>query len=75
MSSASHPLDRVAPTERVVAPVDSPCIKVCVLDDQQVCIGCKRTLDEIVAWGSLSDDARMNVLERLKRTGAERSAD
>jgi predicted Fe-S protein YdhL (DUF1289 family) len=58
-----------------VAPVDSPCIKVCVLDDQQVCIGCKRTLDEIVAWGSLSDDARMNVLERLKRTGAERSAD
>ncbi len=58
-----------------MAPVDSPCIKVCVLDDQQVCIGCKRTLDEIVAWGSLSDDARMNVLERLKRTGAERSAD
>jgi predicted Fe-S protein YdhL (DUF1289 family) len=58
-----------------VAPVESPCIKVCVLDDQQVCIGCKRTLDEIVAWGSLSDDARMNVLERLKRTGAERSAD
>ena len=46
-----------------------------MLDDQQVCIGCKRTLDEIVAWGSLSDDARMNVLERLKRTGAERSAD
>ncbi len=58
-----------------MAPVESPCIKVCVLDDQQVCIGCKRTLDEIVAWGSLSDDARMNVLERLKRTGAERSAD
>ena len=58
-----------------MAPVDSPCIKVCVLDDQQVCIGCKRTLDEIVAWGSLSDDARMNVLERLKRTVAERSAD
>jgi predicted Fe-S protein YdhL (DUF1289 family) len=58
-----------------VSPVESPCIKVCVLDDQQVCIGCKRTLDEIVAWGSLSDDARMNVLERLKRTGAERSAD
>jgi predicted Fe-S protein YdhL (DUF1289 family) len=58
-----------------VAPVDSPCIKVCVLDDQQVCIGCKRTLDEIVAWGSLSDDARLNVLERLNGTGAERSAD
>jgi len=58
-----------------VAAVESPCIKVCVLDDQQVCIGCKRTLDEIVAWGSLSDDARMNVLERLKRTGAERSVD
>ena len=74
MSSVSHPLDRVAPTERVVAAVESPCIKVCVLDDQQVCIGCQRTLDEIVAWESLSDDARLLVLERLMRADAARSA-
>jgi len=29
--------------------VPSPCIGICVVEDE-VCTGCHRTLDEIVAW-------------------------
>lgn len=30
----------------------SPCVGVCVLDEDRVrCIGCGRTIDEIINWG------------------------
>jgi len=29
----------------------SPCIKVCKLNEQKVCIGCGRHIDEIIAAG------------------------
>ncbi|MBN9427581.1 MAG: MBL fold metallo-hydrolase [Burkholderiales bacterium] len=44
---------------RASAPVPSPCISVCRIDDTTGwCEGCLRTLDEIAAWGSLDDDSR-----------------
>jgi uncharacterized protein len=46
--------------------VRSPCIGVCTLDERTgTCTGCLRTLDEIAAWPTLSDDARRAVLARL----------
>ena len=46
----------------------SPCIKVCVMDPQRsVCLGCCRTLDEIGAWGSMSDAEREAVMAELAR--------
>jgi len=30
----------------------SPCVGICVLDKERVrCIGCGRTIDEIINWG------------------------
>jgi len=29
--------------------VKSPCINVCELDDNNVCIGCNRSIEEIIA--------------------------
>lgn len=44
--------------------VGSPCVSVCQLDGEDVCVGCFRTADEITDWVMLDDDARLKVLER-----------
>lgn len=46
--------------------VPSPCINLCRMDAATGwCEGCRRTLDEIAAWGSLSDDEKLVVWQRL----------
>ncbi|MCB2228812.1 MAG: DUF1289 domain-containing protein [Desulfarculaceae bacterium] len=55
---------------------DSPCTGYCVLDGQDVCEGCGRTIEEIVTWSSLDAASRREVLERLareKETGSRSS--
>jgi uncharacterized protein len=50
-----------------VSVVKSPCIKVCVMDPRRgVCLGCCRTLDEIVSWGSMTDNERDAVMAKLE---------
>lgn len=46
--------------------VPSPCTRVCTLDDARVCIGCKRTVDEIKAWRGLTPDAKRALLRDLE---------
>ncbi len=44
----------------------SPCVKVCVMDPARgVCLGCCRTLDEIAAWGGMTDAEREGVMAQL----------
>jgi predicted Fe-S protein YdhL (DUF1289 family) len=43
--------------------VESPCIRKCTLDDDDICVGCFRSLDEICAWGGASNNQRREVLE------------
>jgi uncharacterized protein len=46
--------------------IASPCTKVCAMDaDQRFCLGCRRTLAEIAAWGSLTDEEQRAVLAQL----------
>ena len=52
--------------ERLNLPI-SPCIKVCKIDLQtNLCIGCKRTQDEIANWLFYTDIQKIEVLEKLK---------
>lgn len=44
-------------------PVGSPCISVCALNDDDVCMGCYRTADEITRWVLLDRQERIHVLE------------
>ncbi len=48
-------------------PVASPCVHVCALDEQDICIGCQRTAAEITRWGLMSNDERREVLGRCFR--------
>lgn len=44
----------------------SPCIKVCEIDDEGFCTGCKRTIDEIRNWMVMSDYEQTMLLAELK---------
>ena len=47
-------------------PVPSPCVSVCRMNAASgLCEGCLRTLDEIAAWGTLADEARREVWQRI----------
>lgn len=45
--------------------VKSPCILVCKLEND-VCIGCKRTKEEITLWTKYTDEEKQKVLDRIK---------
>jgi len=46
--------------------IESPCISVCRYDDE-VCVGCGRTVDEVVGWYDMNDDEKQAVLNRLEK--------
>jgi predicted Fe-S protein YdhL (DUF1289 family) len=37
---------------------DSPCIGVCILDENDICIGCNRHMKEIIENGNETDSNR-----------------
>ena len=47
--------------------IKSPCVNVCILDEEgKVCIGCKRSVEEIMKWTNFSKKDRTNILIALK---------
>ncbi|NWD78282.1 DUF1289 domain-containing protein [Pseudomonas gingeri] len=54
-------------------PVASPCVSVCALDEQDICIGCQRTVAEITRWSRMDNVERREVLalchERARASG------
>jgi predicted Fe-S protein YdhL (DUF1289 family) len=58
--------------------MESPCIKICTYDSESgLCRGCGRTLKEIGAWFSMTDQERRAVMaelpDRLRRFVASAS--
>ena len=47
--------------------VMSPCIGICMIDPKgsSLCLGCKRTIEEIGRWAMLDDVERQNILDQL----------
>lgn len=46
-------------------PIASPCIGVCVLDENDLCIGCARTETEIANWTQFTPDEREGIMNQL----------
>ncbi|WP_080928293.1 DUF1289 domain-containing protein [Pseudoalteromonas luteoviolacea] len=44
----------------------SPCIRNCCLDDQDICVGCLRSIDEIIGWSNKSTQEKQTILERCE---------
>ena len=47
--------------------VKSPCIKVCKYDEDSICIGCHRSMDEITGWIFMDRGAKLKVLENAQQ--------
>lgn len=44
----------------------TPCISICVVDETtNICIGCKRTKEEIQNWNDYSYEQRYDIMKRL----------
>ncbi len=64
-------------------PLASPCISICKMDPRAgsdadraaggLCVGCLRTLDEIVEWGTASTDRKRVILAMAKRRSSDPS--
>ncbi len=56
----------------MIEPVPHPCVRNCCLDEADICMGCFRSLEEILAWHQASESEKQNILrrcaERKKRT-------
>jgi uncharacterized protein len=54
--------------------IESPCNRVCTLDPASgLCLGCGRSLDEIMRWTQMTDAERARVLvEAGRRRSASR---
>ncbi|KAF0863079.1 DUF1289 domain-containing protein [Pseudomonas sp. LD120] len=54
-------------------PIASPCVSICALDEQDMCTGCQRTVDEITRWSRMDNNERREVLalchERARSSG------
>lgn len=44
--------------------ISSPCISICALNEEDVCIGCHRTVEEIREWVVMDNSERNEVLKR-----------
>jgi hypothetical protein len=67
----SHSVDAVASPSGSTVPsprtkdTSSPCVDICELDSDFVCIGCGRTIDEVLNWPGYTDEQKKAVLDRL----------
>ncbi len=42
--------------------IKKPCIKQCCLDEKDVCLGCFRTLDDMLVWHKSTDSQKHEIL-------------
>ena len=50
----------------------SPCVRNCCLDEDDVCIGCGRTVEEIIRWGDADNSERLQILDTAKKRKLKR---
>jgi len=64
-----HNVPMTEATNTILAsPVPSPCVSLCKMDaERRYCMGCLRTLDEIIAWGKADDNFKRAVWAELPR--------
>ncbi len=48
---------------------DSPCVGICSSTNlgDEVCIGCKRTAQEVIDWNSYSNEQKIAINLRLRK--------
>jgi uncharacterized protein len=55
--------------------VASPCVDICRLDAEGLCVGCRRTIEEITEWSRASEARRREILRELERRSVATSTE
>jgi predicted Fe-S protein YdhL (DUF1289 family) len=50
--------------------IESPCVRNCCLDNDDICLGCHRSLSEITSWTAMSKQEQKVVLQNAKQRAA-----
>jgi uncharacterized protein len=53
--------------------IETPCIGQCCLDDDEVCLGCFRSLEEITGWAVADNDKRRQFLKNIEARKSAKS--
>lgn len=44
----------------------SPCVRNCCLTPEDICLGCFRSLDEILQWSQTDTQGKLNIISNAK---------
>lgn len=47
--------------------IASPCIRNCCLDQEDICLGCARSINEILQWGNANTELRLQILQQVEK--------
>ncbi len=45
--------------------IPTPCVMICTLNEDDICIGCLRSLDEIGRWPDADREERLQILDNI----------
>jgi tRNA(adenine34) deaminase len=48
-------------------PIPSPCVSVCALDSDDICVGCYRSVDEIRDWSEYDNSQKKQVISKAQQ--------
>ncbi|ARN73743.1 DUF1289 domain-containing protein [Oceanicoccus sagamiensis] len=51
---------------------NNPCVRNCCLDDTKVCMGCGRSLAEILEWHNADSPRQQQISQRAKQRMGQR---
>lgn len=54
--------------------VKSPCTRHCTLNENDVCVGCFRTLNDILNWQASSNEEKIDILSSAQQRQKQLSA-
>jgi|GEM_PF-995445 predicted Fe-S protein YdhL (DUF1289 family) len=46
-------------------PLPSPCVSVCLVDEDSICMGCQRHIEEIAGWSSFDSTEQLRIWTKL----------
>jgi len=55
----------------MLSTIEKPCIRQCCLDDNDVCVGCFRTFDDMRLWHKASIEEKEKMLKDAQKRKQE----
>lgn len=54
--------------------INKPCIRRCCLNEEDVCLGCFRTFDDMLQWNKAKSTEKMKMLQKAEQRKKEHNS-